>query len=333
LRDQLKKTGGFAMRYTALFAVSIGGLLASSSFGALVVEVTRGTSANAPGFDVVYVRARNNSGPTAVQAQSITYTTYHPLSMPTGPDALQFPDGDEFGGVGTGASATAIASRSAPSGTYAFIPSATNVATTPGRPTDYSTPWRAFSAQSFRTSSAFSTTAAAGLIIGAAVVPAHQSLWISGSLNPTLDAANSVDIGYIYSHVDPFPPEPPIIVSNTGASVVFGPVTSTPLPFSGTVTVASPDAGTSLSLQLGMLPANVSGVTITPSGLNPNGTVFTVSGLISYVGNGATYLPIIAADDDFITPDTTGVFVVTVTPEPASLSFGSGVLLLRRKRR
>jgi hypothetical protein len=331
LRDQLKKTGGFAMRYTALFAISIGGLLASSSFGALVVSLTRGTSANAPGFDVVYLTARNDSGPTALQAQSVTFTTYNPDTGSTGPDVLQFPEGDEFGGVGTGASASAIASRSAPSGTYAFIPSATNVATTPGRPTDYSTPWRAFSAQSFRTSSAFSTTAAAGLIIGAAVVPIGQTVWVSGSVNSTLDPANSVNFD-LPTVIDPF--APPTIVSNTGASVVFGPVTSTPLPFSGTVVVSDPDAADTVALALGTLPSNVSGVTITPSGQNPNGTVFTVSGMVSYVGNGPTVIPIIASDNSPVSSDTAGTFVINVTPEPASLSaLALSSLLMGRRRK
>jgi hypothetical protein len=320
------------MRHTALFAAAIGGLLASSSFGALIVSISRGTSANAPGFDVVYLTARNDSGPTALQAQSVTFTTYNPDTGSTGPDVLQFPEGDEFGGVGTGASASAIASRSAPSGTYAFIPSATNVATTPGRPTDYSTPWRAFSAQSFRTSSAFSTTAPAGLIIGAAVVPTGQSVWANGSVNPTLDTANSVNFDLFDG--PPTDNVAPTIGANSGANVVFGAVTSVPLPFSGTVVVSDADAADTVALALGTLPANVSGVTITPSGQNPNGTVFTVSGLVSYVGNGPTVIPIVASDNSSLSADTNGTFVINVTPEPASLSaLALSSLLMGRRRK
>ena len=125
----------------------------------------------------------------------------------------------------------------------------------------------------------------------------------------------------------------PTINSNSGANVNFGAIVTTPLPFSGTVVLADADAGDVLSLTLGALPANVSGVTVTPSGTNPR--TFTIAGTIAYIGNGTTNIPFTTSDGQSASsPDPTGVFAIRVTPEPASLSLiGLGGMLMGRRRK
>jgi PEP-CTERM motif len=297
------------MRRSALLAAAVGGLFASSSFGALVVSFTEGTSANAPaGSKVYFISVKDNaSATTAIQAQSVE------ASASAG--RLLFPDGDEFGGVGTGASASAIASRSAPSGTYAFLPSATNVATFGSQIDVSSGESTVFSAQSFRTSSAFSTTAAAGLIIGALVVSADAVGTVQGNVNPTLLQANNVPFSFSFGAA----PTDSITVTPSSITVDVSPVGLE--GFSG-VTVAATGGNAAL---VGTIPAQIAD-NITILGLGtPNATVsgtgFTYSDLGTYV---LTFTS--GTDQEILT--------INIVPEPASLGLIglAGLGMIRRRK-
>jgi PEP-CTERM motif len=280
------------MRRTALPAAAIGCLFTSSSFGALVVSLFEDTSSNAPvGSKVYFLSVKDNASPvTAIQAQSV--------EVAMGSGKLLFPDGDEFGGVGTGSSASAIASRSHPSGTWAFLPSATNVATF-GSQIDVSNgEATVFSAQSFRTGSAYTTTAAQGLIIGALVITAEGGGSISGTVNSTLNPANNVAFS-VYGGGEWWVEVTPQVVT----------VDVSPAGLEGFSGVAVTAHGGTLYLQE-PIPAQIAD-NITISGLGTGNATVAGSGF-TYADAG-TY--VLRFNSGF-TPDTLTIHIV---PEPASL--------------
>lgn len=200
------------MRRTALLAAVVGGLLASSSFGALQVflngvnmsptnstTATPGTSTGGvpAGSQVYLITIKDNSNATtAINAASLTATA-------SGAGAFYFPGGDSAGGVSNATTTAAINKRSNPDGTFFFIPGATaTVATNLDNPlgsfpeTDNGEV-KNFSIQTFRGDlNPYTTTAANGLVLGAIVVAPGTQFTLVGTVNPTLDSPTAVAFSY-----------------------------------------------------------------------------------------------------------------------------------------
>lgn len=203
------------MRRTALLAAVVGGFMASSSFGALQVYLNGvdmspinsapalpGTSTGTvpAGAQVYLISVRDDANATtAVSAASLTGTVLN------GSGKFYFPFGDTSGGVGSTAAPANITKRSNPDGTFFFLPAATATVGTnldPGSngafpdAEETSGSSTGFSIQTFRSSGAYTTTAANGIVLGAVVVSPGTTFELAGVVNATLDSVNNVPFAY-----------------------------------------------------------------------------------------------------------------------------------------
>lgn len=173
--------------------------------------------------------------------------------------------------------------------------------------------------QFMRLISATGTAAPTGRIVGT----------IAGETGPV------VAFDFSFGSTPPPVNNAPVITANAGATVTYGNIVTTPLPFTATVTANDGDtASQNLSLALGALPSGVTVTSVTPSSVTDSGT-FTISGTAAWIpGNGSYSLPFTLSDNGSPAASTPGNIVITVVPEPATLGVlaGLGLLGLRRRK-
>lgn len=167
----------------------------------------------------------------------------------------------------------------------------------------------------------------ANLGIGVLFASLYVSKGYSGQISGYLGGEMGTKVPFVVG--SPPPPPPTLVISSvTNATVDFGPIVSTPMPYSASVGVTTSDPGALLSLSIGTLPA---GVTASISGGGTSPASFTISGTVDYPGTNTTVLVPIIASDGFST--TAGTYAITITPEPGTLAaFGCTWVLVRRRR-
>lgn len=315
------------MRRTSIIAAAIGSLVASSAFAGFTVSHTR-VSENAT-FDRIDIYALNDGAGTGTGLLAVEMTS----AATAGEAVWRSTAAGNWNPLNSADTALRSQVRVDPDD----VSSSSLVSKTPSANQPLAPAYGAstvalgnFGVVIAGLSGAIAPQGATGNLFASLFVSKSYAATISGNVGGSAGAKVGFSFttgGVVVQNV------PPTITGNTGASVVFGTIVTTPLPFSGTVTVADADSADVLSLTLGALPANVSGVTVTPSGTNPK--TFTIAGTIAYIGNGVTSIPFSTSDGVAASsPDPTGNFNITVTPEPASLSaLALSSLLMGRRRK
>lgn len=126
---------------------------------------------------------------------------------------------------------------------------------------------------------------------------------------------------------------PPVVPAVTPGTVTFGQIVDQGAAFSVQIPASDLNATDVLTLTVGVLPAGVSNVTVSPSAGGTQPQIFTVNGTVSFRPNGSTVsIPFSVSDGTASTP---GQIVLTIVPEPTSmlaLAGAAGLGLIRRRK-